>query len=651
MEIHHLKTLQSNFRNICLSDVVDDENLKKGTLKAVNYSINEINKLHFSCLMIKKLDLSHNRIQNLLGLFQFPNLTNLNISHNLIQSIAELKKIKNKANLINLSVKCNPFTRYPDIVPLVIQIFPRLKKLDDIKITDNLKQELFDGRRLEKKLINFFSKNLSMIQTMQRQISCMKLEYELLQLGKVKNKDGPFWEDVNARHQRDLARLQRLPVFSQNFFTFNCTTSGLNNLIDSFGKSVHDLVEENYGRKEAALDLFKKIMLKMHSWGAHGIQLYIHENMKNQDSPEEELDVFLSLSVFAQIKKMSLECTGNNFGFNEEALNIFPVFPLNSLYLKALHESLLEQVKTILELYRELEELLCFDASSLGIPSLAHKHYLIKQDALNDCSMIESVVDISKISFSDAKEDSPIAKVHSRRYSNYECEEEKDEKLEDLKKILEFSDEIQKIKENSLRSHHVSIETRMSKLKSITLYHLSKALNQIISISQCKAKKYVKNFQDFTKSTGFFKRLYSSKAFSIFKNILSESKFKIARAQEFYEGRVKLDTFYCLKHYTARLKRKARALKTKKIQENIEKSKIRQEVRQEFNKVVSRLTENEANIKRIWKILKDPEVPKCRCGGFNCENCTTKKTKTIKKELRFLKEKIMKDVKEKQVNV
>ena len=163
MEIHHLKTLQSNFRNICLSDVVDDENLKKGSLKAANFSINEINKLQFSCLMIKKLDLSHNRIQSLLGLFQFPNLKNLDISHNLIQSISELKKVKNKANLINLSVKCNPFTRYPDIVPLVIQIFPRLKKLDDIKITDNLKQELFDGRRLERKLINFFSKNLSLI--------------------------------------------------------------------------------------------------------------------------------------------------------------------------------------------------------------------------------------------------------------------------------------------------------------------------------------------------------------------------------------------------------------------------------------------------------------------------------------------------------
>jgi Leucine-rich repeat (LRR) protein len=144
MEIHQFKTLKVSFRNVCLSEVLDENDSKCETFQARSLGITQIDKLQFSCIKIKKLDLSQNRIVHLSGLFQFPNLTNLNLSQNLIQSLTELLNIKNKSNLLFLQVNSNPFARHPNVLSLVVQLFPRLKKFDDVQVTDDLKQEIFD---------------------------------------------------------------------------------------------------------------------------------------------------------------------------------------------------------------------------------------------------------------------------------------------------------------------------------------------------------------------------------------------------------------------------------------------------------------------------------------------------------------------------
>ena len=82
--------------------------------------------------------------------------------------------------------------------------------------------------------------------------------------------------------------------------------------------------------------------------------------------------------------------------------------------------------------------------------------------------------------------------------------------------------------------------------------------------------------------------------------------------------------------------------KEAKILENQQKEKL---VQQEYEKLIKRLTENKINIQRIWRILKEQteiSKEKCTCGGFKCTKCMDDKIAYIKKELVFLKHKIIK---------
>jgi hypothetical protein len=646
MEIHQFKTLKVSFRNVCLSEVLDENDSKCETFQARSLGITQIDKLQFSCIKIKKLDLSQNRIVHLSGLFQFPNLTNLNLSQNLIQSLTELLNIKNKSNLLFLQVNSNPFARHPNVLSLVVQLFPRLKKFDDVQVTDDLKQEIFDGKRLEKKIPEFFKKNLEMIEKYSNDVQRLKIQYELLQAckGKFNQAEGPYWEDINSRHLKDLKKLKKIPSFPSFFKSFEYKTSRINDFVDLYGKTVTGIGEFKVFELNAISLLFKQVMKKLHSWGLHNLQLFINENA--QDCLEEEVKFFLSLSIFSQSKLLKTEKPAKNLIPIElnsdhpviENLNHFPIFPDNKNYLKAIFECLSEQVNILEDLNREQEELLSFDASCLGIPSLADRFFRsedLVEESFEDFSQVFSRFDAPV----DGKKE--LGWSHSFRYE----EKQDDETFTEIKKIFEISDELVKFEEKSKKNFHQILENILKQISMIFLNRMKNVMKDLLFFSHKKLLKTCKNLRNLQKSEEFFRGKGLFKVFRFLKGLRNFSKCQSVKALNFYTGRLKLDVFYSLKSFSLRQKRLKRALQVKKTNEIQEKVKIKQEVEEEFGKIVSRLTENQSNIKRIWKILNNEEKSKCSCGGFKCENCTTKKMKFIKKELGFLKTKISKDLK------
>lgn len=87
-------------------------------------------------IRITKLYLSNNKIQNLIGIEFFKNLTHLSLSFNNLEKVNELEKISNKDILISLSVKGNLFMKNPLSSVLIIKMFSKLKDLDDNKISE-----------------------------------------------------------------------------------------------------------------------------------------------------------------------------------------------------------------------------------------------------------------------------------------------------------------------------------------------------------------------------------------------------------------------------------------------------------------------------------------------------------------------------------
>ena len=89
---------------------------------------------------VKKLFLSHNLLVSLEGIENFPNLTHISLSHNKLQSIKELLRIKNPVKLECLAVKGNSMLeRNPDYKTVLIEMFPNLKELDSVQLTQAYK--------------------------------------------------------------------------------------------------------------------------------------------------------------------------------------------------------------------------------------------------------------------------------------------------------------------------------------------------------------------------------------------------------------------------------------------------------------------------------------------------------------------------------
>ena len=108
---------------------------------------------------IKKLFLSHNLLQTLQGIQNFPFLTHLSVSYNQLQTVDELLKISDPSKLECLALAGNYFIEHhPDYKQKIIEHFVSLKELDGQQIGKMQRQQLRDSKQLKAVLIPFVLK-------------------------------------------------------------------------------------------------------------------------------------------------------------------------------------------------------------------------------------------------------------------------------------------------------------------------------------------------------------------------------------------------------------------------------------------------------------------------------------------------------------
>ncbi|OMJ70490.1 hypothetical protein SteCoe_31535 [Stentor coeruleus] len=722
------KVLYTRTKNIKLSEILTQKHMTNGDELSANFSdILEIDNVPGCFHKITKLNLSHNKLTGLGLISQFKFLTHLNISHNLICEFKGLLDIPNKENLVVLCVEGNPFSRHPDVIPLSLIILPRLVEIDGIKITDHTRQDINDGIVLSGKLIEYLCKNERILESLDRDVKKLKIEYELLQFCKdrLNDDDGPYWEDVNFRHSRALKKMQKLPKLPSFNYHSKIRPFMILDFIDIVSISLHNFTSSSEESLETVQRLYKwvfcEILLNLHTCGQHNLQLFLQENANKSDISQcfqEEIEYFQRLALRIQdiapysdifpnsqtdmdnrIKAfvLSIEKKKSNW-------DIFPIFSCNNDYLKALLSVLQSQINQIEELEMEKEELLSFDSSCLGIPSFSNKYstacFSGSPDSWQDLrassrTTVKPTCSPNNFSLSPNKPNENY-KVKNKSKS-MTCEEiqesETDNKgalivlqkiEEDLKKTLEQEFERQKetIEAEKMKLLYEKNETdkrlrileeknreTQNKLQEET-QKASEKLNRIQEkckklfssafylLGKLPVKSFIKPaFDEIVKASEFIKRS-SAKAKIIAnlhpKRLLSTSFFalrynqvlnktKSIKAHDFYNGRLKLDSFFVWKKRASQYKQKRIQQEKEKQAKKNAKRNENLAIKRDFENLLKRLMTSEKNIKKLWKLLKKKKnciKRECLCGGFKCESCVKEKTKFIKKELQFLKEKI-----------
>ena len=122
-------------------------------------------------------------------------------------------------------------------------------------------------------------------------------------------------------------------------------------------------------------------------------------------------------------------------------------------------------------------------------------------------------------------------------------------------------------------------------------------------------------------------------------------KTKRIKADNFYRGRLLLDSFFAWKkkHASKKIKKSTQKPRGKSVK-NKKDIDIDETLKTDFAKLLKRLTNSEKNIKKLWKLLKKKKnciKRECLCGEFKCPSCIKEKTNFIKKELMYIKQKLV----------
>ena len=197
-------TLESELKKL-LEDKNKSRGLKFDKVSFLSKNIQSIgNNIPLAFCNITRLYLSNNNITSLEGIEQFANLTHFSISYNLIEDIYELNHIINPEILLHLNVKGNFFCKNPSFEEVVLNLFPNLKTLDDLKINNTHKKMIKYGQELSKYIMIF-----------------------LLDMEEKKNKISMIKNVYNLNNEYDLINSS-----NNNLNQFN--KENLNSLIESF---------------------------------------------------------------------------------------------------------------------------------------------------------------------------------------------------------------------------------------------------------------------------------------------------------------------------------------------------------------------------------------------------------------------------------
>ena len=197
-------TLESELKKL-LEDKNKSRGLKFDKVSFLSKNIQSIgNNIPLAFCNITRLYLSNNNITSLEGIEQFANLTHFSISYNLIEDIYELNHIINPEILLHLNVKGNFFCKNPSFEEVILNLFPNLKTLDDLKINNTHKKMIKYGQELSKYIMIF-----------------------LLDMEEKKNKISMIINVYNLNNEYDLINSS-----NNNLNQFN--KENLNSLIESF---------------------------------------------------------------------------------------------------------------------------------------------------------------------------------------------------------------------------------------------------------------------------------------------------------------------------------------------------------------------------------------------------------------------------------
>lgn len=700
MSFHYFKS-QDSGKQSKLSDVITLKHLVNGDLLDLDHlNISELDKIPGCYLKVTKLNLTYNRLSSLSGLAQFKNLTHIFLSSNQIEYFGEIEKIPNKEQVVVLTIENNPISTHPDLVPLSLLVFPRLVEVNGKRITDHARQDLLDGIELSKQVILFMSKNEILLQGLEKDVKSLKAELQNSQSRDKRSIEAAQSIEAEGFKGKRTVNVPELPKFS---YQSKIRPYMILDLIDLVGKSTHYYLNDEVDlltQEKVFKWLFCEILLNLHSWGNHELQSYLQSKVNHSD-PDTCFDLQLKL-----FQSMKFKFKGRHSFmdiFPNEALNlnsrsgliatyfeesedwtVFPVFSLNSEYLKAMMLVLQLQTKQLEELSKEKEELLTFDATVLNVPGLVGKFnegnrnvsYDFSQD-LRASSRTTVKRFGSPINLSPSPNEYNDLTEEKRKTTSMDCKideslektkiiemkievenerlrlERKMKELEDKEKLEKELNQ-EKFKENqkkieNLRKKFEGIVRRGLEVLEKTLIRREKVWFDEILIDgktgeEIEIRKREK-LEKMQKAEKFCKVKLMKKGFGPLRYFQVLAKTKRIRAEEFYNGKSVLDHFYKWKRFLNELKKEKKAELDRKNSARERKNKEKLEFKQELEKLLKRIICNEKNMKRLMKSLKEKKVKfnrDCICGGFKCQVCLQEKTNFINSELKAIKTELIK---------
>jgi hypothetical protein len=346
----------------------------------------ELDQVPAAYTTVTKLHLSHNRLQSLEGLQQFGNLTHLSVAHNNLKGVEELVKVKHPQALVVLAVEGNPCALHPNLIPLVLKTFPHLGELDGVRINDHIRQDISDAFKVSSRLMrNFYVVEQEVI-ALDQAIKRIHIKHELLK--KLKPKDGPYWEELNAINSREIMALRK-PIQAPRYDSSRQVRAFmLLSLMEATADFPSATIDEGELRRLYKW-MFCEVLLMLHSEGQHSLQKHLQLTASSDGEIDRVFQAQLyAFSLMAQVpsaeghradilpKQMTspppFKVAPRSFqDFTIEDLSWFPVFGCNSAYLRALMTILTKQIELVVSLQEERLNLLKTDYSAFGLPSVS----------------------------------------------------------------------------------------------------------------------------------------------------------------------------------------------------------------------------------------------------------------------------------------
>jgi hypothetical protein len=693
MSFHQFKSQDKSikpFKPCKLSEILSLKHLINGDLLDLDHSnITEIDKVPGCYLKATKLNFSSNFLNDLTGISQFKRLTHLFISGNLLENVKEFEKVQNKEQVVVLTAENNPFSTHPDLVSHVLLIFPRLVEFNGKKITDHARQDLLDGIALSRQLLFFMSKNEVLLQGLEKDIQSIKKDLQ----NSEKRSPAQSVENDNFRMKKTV-NIPPLPHYS---YSSKIRPYMILNFVEIVGKAAHyylsDQVDQETQEKIFKW-LFCEVLLNLHSWGNHKLQSFL-QTRTNHPDPDTCFD--MQLKFFQSMRFKILETSKFSDIFPNEALNekarsgllssyfsesndwsFFPVFALNSDYLKAIFMVVQAQVKQLQELSREKEELLSFDPNVSNVSGIVGKFYAGNRGTSYDFSQdlrASSRTTVkrygSPVNFSASpNEMNDLTEEKRREIKTFDESLEKtrlielkneveSEKIRLEQKMKEFDEKerIEKIRiQENFKENQKKMESFKKKVDGLVgkgLGLLEKYFNRILMHGFLRirgekqsfdSQKTLKNEKN-RKVEHFYRLKNERKCFGALRYFQVLAKMKRIKAEEFYKGKLQLDHFFKWKSFLVENKKIKQLEKDEKTAAKLKKQREKLDFKQELEDLIKKITSNGKNLNKFLKCLKKKKIEfnvDCICGGFKCQACLKEKTKMIENELKSIKSEILK---------